>query len=135
MFYCIKDRAEHIHLPYGPFPINCSQAYDYGFDIREAQDASQWERTKSIAWFASNCGSKRTDMVKALMNITKVDSYGGCLHNVQHKSSARHGADVEKTTLLKGYRFTLAMENSQCSEYVTEKVWQVSRSFFAMTSQ
>jgi glycoprotein 3-alpha-L-fucosyltransferase len=43
----------------------------------------------------------------------EIDSYGGCHHNRDGK--------VDKVDTLKRYRFSLAFENSNEEDYVTEK--------------
>ncbi|KAF3435405.1 hypothetical protein FNV43_RR22494 [Rhamnella rubrinervis] len=71
------------------------------------------------AAFISNCGARnfRLQALEALekSNI-KIDSYGGCHRN-------RDGR-VEKVEALKQYKFSLAFENSNEEDYVTEKYFQ-----------
>eukprot|EP00262_Sarcandra_glabra_P012064 TRINITY_DN3022_c0_g1_i1.p1 TRINITY_DN3022_c0_g1~~TRINITY_DN3022_c0_g1_i1.p1 ORF type:complete len:524 (-),score=91.99 TRINITY_DN3022_c0_g1_i1:418-1989(-) len=71
------------------------------------------------AAFISNCGARNfrlqaLDMLEKL-NV-KIDSYGGCHRN-------RDGR-VEKVETLKRYKFSLAFENSNEEDYVTEKFFQ-----------
>ncbi|XP_077213681.1 fucosyltransferase 11 [Tasmannia lanceolata] len=71
------------------------------------------------AAFISNCGARNfrlqaLDMLEKL-NI-KIDSYGGCHRN-------RDGR-VDKVETLKHYKFSLAFENSNEEDYVTEKYFQ-----------
>ncbi|XP_068641502.1 glycoprotein 3-alpha-L-fucosyltransferase A-like [Aristolochia californica] len=75
---------------------------------------------KSLAAaFISNCGARnfRLEALVMLekMNIT-IDSYGGCHRN-------RDGR-VNKVKTLKRYKFSLAFENSNEEDYVTEKFFQ-----------
>ncbi|KAG5010772.1 hypothetical protein AAZX31_07G196400 [Glycine max] len=71
------------------------------------------------AAFISNCGARnfRLQALEALekSNI-KIDSYGGCHRN-------RDGR-VDKVEALKHYKFSLAFENSNEEDYVTEKFFQ-----------
>ncbi|XP_031497002.1 putative fucosyltransferase-like protein isoform X2 [Nymphaea colorata] len=71
------------------------------------------------AAFISNCGARnfRLEALNMLekSNIT-VDSYGGCHRN-------RDG-NVDKVETLKKYKFSLAFENSNEEDYVTEKFFQ-----------
>lgn len=71
------------------------------------------------AAFISNCGARnfRLQALEALekSNI-KIDSYGGCHRN-------RDG-NVDKVKTLKRYKFSLAFENSNEEDYVTEKFFQ-----------
>ncbi|KAK3001831.1 hypothetical protein RJ639_022239 [Escallonia herrerae] len=71
------------------------------------------------AAFISNCAARnfRLQALEALekSNI-KIDSYGGC-----HRNRDGH---VEKVEALKRYKFSLAFENSNEEDYVTEKFFQ-----------
>ncbi|KNA06667.1 hypothetical protein SOVF_178890 [Spinacia oleracea] len=71
------------------------------------------------AAFISNCGA-RNFRLQALEGLEKsgmkIDSYGGCHRN-------RDGR-VDKVETLKRYRFSLAFENSNEEDYVTEKFFQ-----------
>ncbi|XP_010263546.1 PREDICTED: glycoprotein 3-alpha-L-fucosyltransferase A-like [Nelumbo nucifera] len=71
------------------------------------------------AAFISNCGA-RNFRLQALEELEKenikIDSYGGCHRN-------RDGR-VDKVETLKRYKFSLAFENSNEEDYVTEKFFQ-----------
>ncbi|MFQ6649267.1 hypothetical protein Gotur_023527 [Gossypium turneri] len=71
------------------------------------------------AAFISNCGA-RNFRLEALVGLEKanikIDSYGGCHRN-------RNGK-VDKVEALKRYKFSLAFENSNEEDYVTEKFFQ-----------
>ncbi|KAF8013706.1 hypothetical protein BT93_I1539 [Corymbia citriodora subsp. variegata] len=71
------------------------------------------------AAFISNCGARnfRLQALEALEKTQiKIDSYGGCHRN-------RDGR-VNKVEALKHYKFSLAFENSNEEDYVTEKYFQ-----------
>ncbi|KAK6135708.1 hypothetical protein DH2020_030547 [Rehmannia glutinosa] len=71
------------------------------------------------AAFISNCGARnfRLQALIALENANiKIDSYGGCHRNRDGK--------VDKVKTLKRYKFSLAFENSNEEDYVTEKYFQ-----------
>lgn len=70
------------------------------------------------AAFISNCGARnfRLQALNKLGRLVKIDSYGTCNRN-------RHG-DVDKVEALKRYKFSLAFENSNDEDYVTEKFFQ-----------
>lgn len=71
------------------------------------------------AAFISNCGA-RNFRLQALIGLEnaniKIDSYGGCHRNRDGK--------VDKVEALKHYKFSLAFENSNEEDYVTEKFFQ-----------
>ncbi|KFK35985.1 hypothetical protein AALP_AA4G063200 [Arabis alpina] len=71
------------------------------------------------AAFISNCGARnfRLQALEALMKTDiKIDSYGGCHRNRDGK--------VDKVEALKRYKFSLAFENTNEEDYVTEKFFQ-----------
>ncbi|EXC17335.1 Glycoprotein 3-alpha-L-fucosyltransferase A [Morus notabilis] len=71
------------------------------------------------AAFISNCGARnfRLQGLEALEKANiKIDSYGGCHRNRDGK--------VDKVQALKRYKFSLAFENSNEEDYVTEKFFQ-----------
>lgn len=71
------------------------------------------------AAFISNCGA-RNFRLQALEALEKanipIDSYGSCHRN--------HDGQVNKVETLKRYKFSLAFENSNEEDYVTEKFFQ-----------
>jgi hypothetical protein len=74
-----------------------------------------------IVWVLSNCNAynRRESFVRKLMNAMKVDSYGGCLHNRDGHTMKRMAGNIE---LYSKYKFVLTIENSNCEDYVTEKL-------------
>jgi hypothetical protein len=101
-----------------------------------------------VAWVASNCHAHngRQAFVRALMRHVPVHSYGGCLRNVAAwptraalatwtgprtaPAAASPRAPVTATDdntpasvtdIMGAYMFYLALENSDCADYVTEK--------------
>ena len=86
-----------------------------------------WARgkTKLVAWAASNCNRRnkylhwnRTEFVRELSSLIQVDMYGKCGDRV-----CPFGNDSCK---FEEYKFYLALENSRCRNYITEKVWRNS---------
>ncbi|XP_041453393.1 alpha-(1,3)-fucosyltransferase 7-like [Lytechinus variegatus] len=87
----------------------------------QKDDNRNWaeNKTKLVAWVASNCytGSlsyDRTGFVNALARHIRVDTFGHC--------GSRPCKDIATCGLQK-YRFYLALENSECQDYITEKFW------------
>ncbi|XP_018451887.1 putative fucosyltransferase-like protein isoform X3 [Raphanus sativus] len=83
----------------------------------------------TAAAFISNCGAPnfRLKALEALMKSRiKIDSYGGCHRN-------RDG-EVDKVEALKRYKFSLAFENTNEEDYVTEKFFQTLVAEFAPAS-
>lgn len=77
-------------------------------------------KKKPIAWFASNCHSKnnRQELVKNLQKILSVDVYGGCGPFKCPRNDERVCYDM----LREDYFFYLSFENSNCRDYITEKL-------------
>eukprot|EP01084_Bolivina_argentea_P281592 481818_1 len=74
------------------------------------------------AAFISNCGfRKRNQMVKNLQKYgVKVHSYGRCEHNKDEVMNEQ-GKRGSKIDILQTYKFSLAFENSETNDYITEK--------------
>ena len=84
----------------------------------------------------SNCeqnenAKKRIAYVKELMNYIDVHSYGKCLHNketswshhMRFDRSISHGEMItNRMKLISDYKFVLAFENNNVTDYVTEKI-------------
>ena len=81
----------------------------------------------SILAVISNCkSSKRLKIVQYLKNNLKhqdgsnaVDFHGYC----SKKTKQLHLNDTEFSLLRRKYKFYLALENSNCQDYITEKFW------------
>lgn len=75
-------------------------------------------KTELVAWIASNCGghNNRYHYVKSLQKHIDVDVYGKCGNKQCQKDECFH-------LLKKKYKFYLAFENSNCKDYVTEKLF------------
>jgi alpha-1,3-fucosyltransferase len=93
------------------------------------------QRPKKVAWIVSRCQSPshREDYVKELQKYIDVDIMGDC-GDIPCNQSFHHHADVVTTSstqqptpdnctkaVQRDYKFYLALENSFCPDYVTEK--------------
>ncbi|CAF2980115.1 unnamed protein product [Rotaria sp. Silwood2] len=78
------------------------------------------EKQADIVWIISNCNAhnSREGFVQRLMQEIKIDSYGTCLNN--RKGYAARMTD--NIHAYKKYKFVIAIENSNCVDYVTEKL-------------
>lgn len=81
-----------------------------------------WEYKKRdvlVTILGSNCGSKnkRWEYIKQLQKYIKVDIYGKC-GNLKCPGHFQNDC-----TAISDYIFYLAFENSNCDEYITEKLW------------
>ncbi|XP_041472067.1 glycoprotein 3-alpha-L-fucosyltransferase A-like [Lytechinus variegatus] len=103
-----------IHSPYG--------LYDKSIPQISSGESRNWAKEKSslVAWAASNCGVaswRRHDFVKTLANHVRVDMYGPC----GTLACGRYSDDCWNK--IKAHKFYLAVENSECRDYITEKFW------------
>ncbi|XP_066153424.1 glycoprotein 3-alpha-L-fucosyltransferase A-like isoform X2 [Euwallacea fornicatus] len=75
-----------------------------------------------VAILGSNCGGNnhRWDYVRELQKYIDVDIYGACGQNLKQKCPGHFGNDCDA---ISNYLFYLAFENSNCNEYITEKLW------------
>lgn len=78
-------------------------------------------KSRKVAWFVSNCGTQngRSKYVEELRKYIQVDIYGVC----GDLQCPRHREDECFDMLRKKYKFYLAFENSNCKDYITEKLY------------
>ncbi|ETO14288.1 alpha3-fucosyltransferase [Reticulomyxa filosa] len=74
-----------------------------------------------LAWIGSNCNAQngRQAYLGALFKHIPTHSYGGCLNTIR-KSVPRGGESMLK--IISQYKFYIVMENSNCEDYITEKL-------------
>jgi hypothetical protein len=79
------------------------------------------ENSSSIVWIVSNCNAfnGRERYMKKLMDGISVDSYGFCLKNKNSHPAEHMKGNIE---LYSRYKFVISIENSNCHDYVTEKL-------------
>jgi hypothetical protein len=84
-------------------------------------DFEHKETSASLVWVLSNCATfnGREKYVEKLMNLIHVDSYGACLKNKNAHTNVKMKGNIE---LYSKYKFVIAIENSNCKDYVTEKL-------------
>ena len=63
----------------------------------------------------------RERYVEELMRHMPIDSFGSCLHNTNDRTIPRHPRS-ELIRVVSQYKFYLAIENSNCEDYITEKL-------------
>jgi hypothetical protein len=77
-------------------------------------------KTKKVAWFVSNCNAKnnRLQYARELAKHIQVDIYGSC-----GSLNCGRGDEECMQMLHRDYKFYLAFENSNCKDYITEKLF------------
>ena len=73
-----------------------------------------------LAWVGSNCGAHngRQDYLRELFKYIPTHSYGACLKT--EGKSFPHGRSLKE--IVSKYKFYIVMENSNCKDYITEKL-------------
>ncbi|XP_061176541.1 glycoprotein 3-alpha-L-fucosyltransferase A-like isoform X1 [Saccostrea echinata] len=81
------------------------------------------KKKKTVAWAVSNCktSSKREDYIQKLQKYIDVDIYGRCGKLKCGRRSA--GVTDCHKKFAEEYKFFLAVENSICKDYTTEKLF------------
>ena len=84
-------------------------------------DFGKKETSAKVVWIVSNCNAYngREKYMKKLMAALPVHSYGGCLQNKNSHPTEHMKGNIE---LFAKYKFVIAIENSNCVDYVTEKL-------------
>jgi glycoprotein 3-alpha-L-fucosyltransferase len=79
-------------------------------------------KTKKVAWFVSNChaANSRQRYAVELSKFIQVDIFGKCTR--RHLSCPRTKEKFCFEKLEREYKFYLAFENSNCNDYITEKL-------------
>nr|XP_054763482.1 alpha-(1,3)-fucosyltransferase fut-3-like [Lytechinus pictus] len=78
-------------------------------------------KTRLLAWMASNCYFTfwpRREWVLQLKQFISIDIHGECGNVTCTPKLSRNCA-----RMMRSYKFYLALENTQCDEYITEKFW------------
>ena len=96
--------------------------FDWETPSVQENDTRNWaaDKTDMVAWVSTNCHHStlsydRTGFVNALSRYVNVDKYYGDCGSQPCKDADTCG--------LHKYRFYLALENSECEDYITDKFW------------
>lgn len=78
------------------------------------------DKTKSVAWFASNCEpfNRRQELIQQIQSFIDVDVYGKCGNMICD------GWDHCDDLLATNYKFYASFENSLCNDYISEKLYR-----------
>lgn len=102
-------------------PVPYFSWHDFGI-MRPITGTALEDRTLLAAAFISNCQfEKRNNMVSFLISefgSDRVHSFGGCVNNKIEEKPKGPNAKLDQ---LQQYKFSLAFENSETKDYVTEK--------------
>ena len=106
-----------IVAPYGKWVY-----YDNAVKSRPNKRDYATGKSKLIAWFVSHCktSNQRMKYAKMLDEYVNIDIFGDC------GTLKCHGKPQCQQMLQKHYKFYLAFENSNCHQYVTEKLFDTA---------
>ena len=117
-----------IAIPYGGYNLRHKVLSHMQFIATALTKIKRKDRL--VAWFVSHCstGGVRERYVKMLQKYIPVDIYGRCgnLKCPTNESKACYAM------LDKRYKFYLSFENSICTDYATEKVFNVLRDTYTV---
>ncbi|KAI4463901.1 alpha- 13 -fucosyltransferase [Holotrichia oblita] len=120
---------------YSNFPLTLQYLADISLltDLKyfiPVEDKSELD-IAPVLYLQSGCETptQRDLYVEELMKYIPIDSYGSCLNNRELPENLKLNGtyDVYDEKLLKfvaRYKFVIAIENSVCVDYITEKLWR-----------
>ncbi|KAL7633863.1 UNVERIFIED_CONTAM: hypothetical protein RMT77_015824 [Armadillidium vulgare] len=90
------------------------------------------QKKKMAVWITSSCYKRlpylREEFVTKLREVTRIDVFGECGKKCDNSAKLEiYGKEIGETScekLIQNYVFYLALENSFCTDYVTEKVYK-----------
>ncbi|KAI8646089.1 hypothetical protein BD408DRAFT_410652 [Parasitella parasitica] len=86
--------------------------------MQKPVNKQQYKRSTPVVWIVSNCKASnyRHHYVRELSKWIDVDIYGRCMNNQIYPEN------TTTVDLISQYHFYLSFENSNCKDYVTEKL-------------
>eukprot|EP00759_Apiculatamorpha_spiralis_P006581 PhF_6_TR13878/c0_g1_i1/m.22274/K09669/FUT10; alpha-1,3-fucosyltransferase 10 len=125
-------------IPYLYAPLSFQKEPDLAvFQKLVPHSAKTKKEVELAAFIVSNCwtrhqtndGFDRISIVKELMSLTTIASYGECLNNQKEKEHfSRFGCDKypkkQKYCIMAHHPFYISFENSKDVDYVSEKVYE-----------
>ena len=117
-------------LLYGPVP---TEVPTFGFNAPyrppytwpsagSYTNTSVIKRPKGIAVFMSSCLPWRVRLVQNLQRYVDIDTFGRCFPGRPRTDQLKYEGNT-KLTSMTDYKMVLALENSICTEYATEKLY------------
>ncbi|EKF30823.1 hypothetical protein MOQ_005353 [Trypanosoma cruzi marinkellei] len=86
----------------------------------------KWQqRHSAVAVFVSRCKARRAEFIRRLSEHYPVHSFGACARNraIPSECARQTGRYPQKLCVFKKYKYAMALENSNETDYVTEKVY------------
>ncbi|CAH1783398.1 unnamed protein product [Owenia fusiformis] len=108
------------------YKLDSDIPWPYGYMTSQPGQMHELKRKPRIAtWLVSHCDaqSMRMSYVKDLQRYVSVDIYGRCGNHSICSRDTKKDRDGCMKYLSDSYMFYIAFENSDCKDYITEKVW------------
>ncbi|CAB3403961.1 unnamed protein product [Caenorhabditis bovis] len=121
-------RDADIFAPYGEM-VKLKQKAEIDFD-----EIWSW-KTKSATWLGSNCHPRngRMDLIRKMIEKgLQIDVWGACGKPPPICAGLDKQGQPCVAELIRPYKFYIALENSNCKHYVTEKFWKSLNDRFAV---
>jgi len=113
-----------LHLNWFNRPYIAERDHAYLHDLESFLDKTKIKKlnkTGFCSFVASQPKGKRVDFVPKLFNYKPVHCAGRLYNNIGDVLVCR-GDQIEKINFLKKFKFNIAMENTSCQGYCTEKI-------------
>ena len=113
------EHESTVHAPYGKY-------YERNTTLSSIPSDIPMNRTDAAVIIESNCKSSyRNHKIEQLVDAgLSIDMYGGC-GTLSHTECDARDINCFKI-MARRYYFYIAIENSDCPDYITEKVWRNS---------
>lgn len=110
-----------IHMPYAFYQPG-APVMD---KVRKTNKFWTENKTKLVGWMGSNCAKEvfwpRMDFILDLQQHVELDTYGKC-----GNLTCLPRLSEECKNVMTKYKFYLSVENAECNEYMSEKIWDTA---------
>lgn len=122
----INKPRHHIYHNY--YPIQWTQHTLDTILTQTKRNYATMDGLSNYTFFISNCYAlnNRLEILERLMSHINIDSYGKCLHNKDIPAAYQSipNPSNQKLAVLSQYKFMLSFENSNVTNYFTEKFYE-----------
>ena len=124
------ERGAQLPLFYGPvptevpaFPFNAPYLPPHTWSsVDTFSEESVTKRQKAIAVFMTHCVPWRMRLIDDLQQHVEIDTFGRCFPGRPQTDPLKQGENMKLRSMLE-YKMVLALENSICDDYATEKLY------------
>lgn len=131
-----QSSFHYAHLPAAWIQYNATR-FRNALPQRSAGFRKRFARPYQVAWIVSNCHtpSKREAFVAELSKFINVTIFGRCSNQTTSSTQRRRPCDKAcYDQIRKSYKFIVGLENSHCTDYVTEKFFGRVQDFVVLVN-